>query len=139
MNRILKFRAWEESESRMYKCIVGNTDTNDDEFICPLIWIEEKKDWVHSDTCIIMQYTGKKDKYGKEIYEGDILKTYEGDLMRVIWNNNGFKLMFKVKRKYQGEEYFVTRKDISLADSDDKRFGCEVVGNIHENPTLLKY
>ena len=86
-----------------------------------------------------MQYTGEKDKYGKEIYEGDILKTYEGNLMRVIWNNNGFKLMFKFKRTYQGEEYFETRKDISLKGSDDKRFGSEVVGNIYENPTLLKY
>ena len=44
MNRAFKFRAWEESESRMYKCIVGNTDGNDNDFICPLIWIEEKKD-----------------------------------------------------------------------------------------------
>ena len=45
MNRIFKFRAWEESENKMYKCIVGNTDSNDDEFICPLIWIEDMKDW----------------------------------------------------------------------------------------------
>ena len=61
MNRIFKFRAWEETENKMYKCIVGNTDTNDDEFICPLIWIEEMKDWVHSHTCVVMQYTGYKD------------------------------------------------------------------------------
>ena len=59
--------------------------------------------------------------------------------MSVIWNDNGFKLMFKFKRHYKGEECFVTRKDISLKGSNDKRFGCEVVGNIHENPTLLKY
>lgn len=139
MSRILKFRAWEESEKKFYKCIVGNTDDNDNDYICPLIWLEERRDWIHSDTCKVMQYTGKKDKYGKEIYEGDILKTYEGDLMRVIWGNNGFKLRLKVKRKYQGKEYFVTGKDISLKGSDDKRFGCEVVGNIYENPTLLKY
>lgn len=138
MSRILKFRAWEETEKKMYKCIVGNNDNEDNDFICPMIWIEGKG-WIHSDTCKIMQYTGEKDKYGKEIYEGDILKTYEGNLMRVIWNNNGFKLMFKFKRTYQGEEYFETRKDISLKGSDDKRFGSEVVGNIYENPTLLKY
>ena len=61
MNRVFKFRAWEESESRMYKCIVGNTDGNDNDFICPMIWIEERYDWVHSDTCKITQYTGYKD------------------------------------------------------------------------------
>ena len=62
MNRIFKFRAWEKSNNKMYECIVGNTDTKDDKFICPLIWIEENSCWVHSDTCIIMQYTGYKDR-----------------------------------------------------------------------------
>ncbi len=62
--RKFKFRAWEESEGRMYKCIVGNTDNNDNDFICSLIWIEEIQDWIHSDTCEIMQYTGFKDIKG---------------------------------------------------------------------------
>ena len=56
MNRIFKFRAWEELENKMYKCIVGNTDVDDNNFICPLIWIEENKNWVHSHTCVVMQY-----------------------------------------------------------------------------------
>ena len=42
MDRIFKFRAWEESENKMYKCIVGNTDGKDDNSICPLIWKRRK-------------------------------------------------------------------------------------------------
>lgn len=87
----------------------------------------------------ILRPTGLKDRNGKDIYEGDIVKTHEGYLMKVIWNDSGFKLMFKFKRTYQGEEYWETRKDISLNGSDDKRWGCEVVGNIYENPTLLEH
>lgn len=84
------------------------------------------------------QYTGLKDRNSKEIYEGDIVKTHEGHLMTVIWQDNGFKLMFKFKRTYQGESYTETRKDISLNGSNDKRWGCKVIGNIYEDPNLLK-
>nr|DAL86137.1 MAG TPA: YopX protein [Caudoviricetes sp.] len=124
--REIKFRAWDKHYKRFRDIVLSSpiSALNNNE-------IDERFE--------LTQYTGLKDKNRKEIYEGDILKTYEGNLMRVIWNNNGFKLMFKFKRTYQGEEYFETRKDISLKGSDDKRFGCEVVGNIYENPTLLKY
>lgn len=35
--RKLKFRAWEDFNNKMYKCMVGNTDKMDDDWICPLV------------------------------------------------------------------------------------------------------
>lgn len=71
----------------------------------------------------VMQYTGLKDKNGKEIYEGDILltKDIEGEKYQTcVTYENGMFL--------SGEEPLYD--DVFL-------FEAEVVGNIYENPELL--
>ena len=62
MSRILKFRAWEETEKKMYKCIVGNNDNEDNDFICPMIWIEGK------ECSTQVRKINMVKKYMKEIY-----------------------------------------------------------------------
>ena len=133
INRILKFRAWEESQKRMYKCIVGNNDNLDDEFICPLVWVEEKMEWLHSDTCKIMQYTGYKDVRGKEIYEGDILAYLEHQdywWVRIEYYNGSFMIRDADKIRYNNKIYEKHISDINISK-------WRIIGNIYENKGLL--
>lgn len=74
---------------------------------------------------IVEQYTGLKDKNGKEIYEGDILQIDDhilGDF-EVVWHN----LSWKIKRS-------VGYESLSVHKTQD----IVVIGNIHENPELLE-
>ena len=73
----------------------------------------------------IVQFTGLKDKNGKEIYEKDILELSEGDRFYVSWNRMNSR--FVLKNSYD--------KVIDLAIWDMP--GAKVIGNIFENKHLL--
>ena len=79
---------------------------------------------------ILMQYTGLKDCNGVEIYEGDIVKNgYETRLVK--WRDYGFKLI-PVKDAIGVVSFMGGRK------RECKKSNVEVIGNIYENPELLK-
>ena len=76
----------------------------------------------------IMQYTGLKDKNNKEIYEGDILFESFGErYYKVIFENASFR----AEAEGDFDEYSFDLIDIVAQ-------GCEIVGNIYENPELIK-
>ena len=84
------------------------------------------------DGCAFEQYTGLKDKNGREIYEGDIVSRGDGN----------FKVVYKQDRHYIG--YVATASDYVATASDEISAyihiwydGLVVIGNIHENPELL--
>ena len=85
----------------------------------------------------IGQYTGRKDKSGKEIYEGDIFKNCEGLIKLVVWKDNGFKAKYTFKRRYQGEEWS-EHSFTDLGDTESRRWGVEIIGNIYENKEILE-
>lgn len=75
----------------------------------------------------LMQYTGLKDKNGKEIYEGDIVKA----------KSYGQEIIFKIEwigmtgcGCHNGYGY-------SIPDENNDPYEWEVVGNIYENPELI--
>ncbi len=103
--------------------------------------------------CALMQFTGLLHKNGKEIYEGDIFRqekeTDEGDIRNYL-------VVFWVKQR--AAFYLVDVCHLSILEnndcSDEKEFdwlfqdaalydfsidvGLPLVGNIYENPELLK-
>ena len=75
--------------------------------------------WIVED----LEYTGLKDKKRKEIYEGDVLRHNTWGDTIVVWEEGMFR--------GQNNDH-----DITLADHQLKR--SHIVGNIYENPNLLK-
>ncbi len=126
-----KFRAWDRTRNQMnYRVMVGNCDTDDENWTCPIIWIEEKKDWLHFDDYdSIMQSTGLFDRNGKEVFVGDIVKCTRGCLHEVY-----------LEKEYGGTfiggmpAIYLKGLSEGYAWTEDE----EIIGNIYENPELLE-
>ena len=79
------------------------------------------------------QFTGLCDCNGKEIFEGDILKWEKDGLMYVVKFWYG---MFYASVKECNEDILGGFPLHALTEYEDRK--CEIVGNIHDNPELLK-
>lgn len=104
---------------------------------------------------VLMQSTGFKDKNGKEIFEGDILKfndewaeyCYEGyvdgsvegiNFVEVVRGEACFEFG---KTRYPESSLFIRMEDERLAFAElikSRDFEFEIIGNIYENPELLE-
>ena len=125
---IPKFRAW--MKSLKWMCDVTNISF-DSKFvdICQQGDTERYTEMsVEFDEITLMQSTGLKDKNGKEIFEGDIVKMSkdvysEPTYYEVVRHRGG---AYRLESKQHGCELWLRHTD------------CEVVGNVYENPELLE-
>lgn len=136
----IKFRAWDSEEKVMWQTLTlaelieGGWEFSTDpyEFTLP------QKDylWSQHDKTIWMQYTGLKDENGKEIYEGDVLGCVSNDDWRRSYYNAKIQVIYNdSKARFEGDRSAkFSHKDIP----DILRKEFAVIGNIYENPELLK-
>jgi uncharacterized phage protein (TIGR01671 family) len=89
-----------------------------------------------ANNCVLMQYTGLKDKNGKEIYEGDII-WYPAE----AWMNQDGRAMVYWNKDSLGWYAEDTKQSGDCSNDELVAFispDIEVIGNIYENPELLK-
>lgn len=131
MPRDIKFRGLTEENKFVFGSLVISGINNN-----YVIFEPNGKSYIAKPETI-GQYTGLKDKNGKEIYEGDILKSCDGYIQEVEWRDNSWKLHLRAHKCYQGEKYI---EDIynPIGRPNDERFGDEVIGTIYESSELLK-
>jgi uncharacterized phage protein (TIGR01671 family) len=113
-NSRFKFRAWDKSQN--YMAYQGAPDL---ETLQSLLF--------HFGDCPLTQYTGLKDKNGKEIYESDLLKWKGGRITEVTWH------------KYTASFDCIAHNSNGIARplSDRVDLYAEIIGNKFENPELL--
>jgi len=116
--REIKFRAWDKKNKKMV--VVWQIDWNDKGEI---EYVNRNND---TSNFILMQYTGLKDKNGREIYEGDIVRGagIKPKIYTVEWLDI-----------YGGFAFLDDEKAIPACEVPV--LFCEVIGNIYENPELI--
>lgn len=138
INREIKFRAWDLDRKKMRGvqgfrinvdgCKTWNCTEN------PNNWEPRVTDHPKHTGAIIMQFTGLKDKNGKEIYEGDIVRFYHDE---EGWNNGFIKFehgAFIIACDNLPDSYDLL---VNYSNSESWTDNLNVVGNIYENPESL--
>ena len=123
--REIKFRAWVKEKKAIFEVILIDYVTKKVTYLLErvrhLLSIRDAK----FNDVELMQYTGLKDKNEKEIYEGDIFHIGSKKILYVVeWIDCGLKGRQIKNKSWIGLDYW----------KDD----IEVIGNIYENPEVIK-
>lgn len=134
MMREIKFRAWKHTYTQIgtagygemiYDIKSGNSIWNNED-------IEINQ--ILKSNPILLQYTGLKDKNGKEIYEGDVINVFDSDTEflghgKIIFNDFSWSI-----------EWIEKSGNFTMLFSEwyEEEKTIEVIGNIYQNPQLIE-
>ena len=135
--REIKYRMWNKKEKKMYQ--VGVLDFDYNQIYMTGYLNYTKSSYLYEDI-ELMQFTGLYDKNGKEIYESDIVqidkdvaKTFDIYSKGIINYLNGGFIVTKNDGSYE-----TIRSALLVLGDLNNIFRGKVIGNIYENPELLK-
>lgn len=125
--RELKFRAWDKKEKRwlgvnLHMSVTDGTLWWQYGYGCEILSAEER------ENIELMQYTGRKDKKGKEIYEGDLIQNKPFPNFVVKYENGNWNYAHMHRASYGDTSEWLTIPEKEWL----------IIGNIKENPELME-
>lgn len=130
------FRFYHKKDKKIYNVLQLFARMPDENFLRvflnkPIESEEQFTNWKVGIDGILMQSTNLTDINGKEIFEGDILRDGD-DIIVVNWSNTWSKFVVSY---IDGEEEY---QNIDFEDLEHPIFNFKIIGNIYQNPELLK-
>lgn len=143
--REIKFRAWDSDKKEMIY-LEDNTTRNNSVMECQIVFDElghyvsvryyGEDSWFEIKNTKLMQYTGLKDKNGKEIFEGDIVK--DKSFIGVIeYRDNIASFIVKINDSTLECLHWSPLNEGNINRPANLEY-TEVIGNIYDNPELLE-
>ena len=141
MSEKIKYRAWDKENKKMQEVSSIKFDEKEVGYIyemqIPEHNIEADECFLDFDEVELMQYTGLKDKNGKEIYVGDILKSESGAWLCEVDSPSFAGFDFKIIKAPAGCDWQIG-DNFLLSELRINEARYEVIGNIYQNKDLLK-
>jgi uncharacterized phage protein (TIGR01671 family) len=133
MDREFKFRAYDPSTNKMFipDVVTGHTGSVYETG-------RDYEDGIRADGCPLMQYTGLKDKNEVEIYEGDVIRIKQGECIGTSADGEEEWIEIIGQVLFEDAMFVFDGHSAGTLPLSAYKDDLEIIGNIYQNPELLK-